>query len=254
MAVKYQSIVFMQGDDANEPLDALYNHESDDSIVYHGPTAESIAAAFAYLRQWDYGEPAEETLEPSSGSSDDTWEQDGYRLSAHLGMGIGLERVIVLPVESYRCPCCGDDVMSERPVCGDCRTAGCERTMDACGEPGYWECQVPTVDKLADRADEIGAAHGRNAASWVIDGSTSREACERLVKGLEDGDPMVMDAYNPPNLSGEFADGYAPTALAHDLGIDAADDDINDYCEAWETAASESFWTEVERIARGQLS
>lgn len=181
----YQSIVFLDGDDATEPLDLLYNHEPDEltelrtafirahdvtadlsealralelepgneplsfSVVYHGPTSESIDASFAYLSQWDYGDPTEETTEPSSGSRDDTWEQDGYRLSAHLGMGyIGLERVITLPVESYRCPCCGDDVVDTAPICRDCRDAGCEQSVDASGGLAWHECDRTDTDVL----------------------------------------------------------------------------------------------------------
>jgi hypothetical protein len=136
-----QSIVFIQGDEADEPISLLYNQEEPGSCCYHGPTAESIDAAFAYLRQWDYGEPTEESDEPGSGYADDTWEQDGYRMSANLGLGyIGLERIVMRPVESYRCPCCGDDVMDSRPVCGDCREADCYERLDASGELGYWSC------------------------------------------------------------------------------------------------------------------
>jgi hypothetical protein len=138
----YECIVFCQGDDADEPLDLLYNRH--DTVSYHGPTAESIDAAFSYLAQWDYGDPAEQCADPASGAQDDVWEQGGYRLTAHLGLGyVGLERVITLPVELYRCPCCGTDVMDSRPVCGDCRAAGCEETCDSCGELGYWECERP---------------------------------------------------------------------------------------------------------------
>jgi hypothetical protein len=145
----YQSIVFLQGDDANEPLDALYARQGD-SICYSGPFAETVDAAFEYLRAWDYGEPTEETDEPSCGTSDDTWEQDGYRLSAHLGLGyIGLERIVTLPVESYRCPCCGTDVMDTRPVCGDCRTAKCEQTVDAVGDLGWSNCDRTDTDDYA---------------------------------------------------------------------------------------------------------
>lgn len=140
----YQSIVFMQGDESDEPLDLLFNRESDDSIVYHGPTAESVEAAFAYLMQWENGEPAEEYDGDPQGPGDDVWESDcgGYRMSAHLGLGyIGLERVVALPVESYRCPCCGVAVMDTRPICGDCREADCYETRDACGDLGYFRCQ-----------------------------------------------------------------------------------------------------------------
>jgi hypothetical protein len=147
----YQSIVFMQGDDATEPLDMLYGWQGDEfHCHYLGVTQEGFQAALEYLRQWDYGDPTEETEQPSSGTSDDTWEQNGYRLSASLSYGyIGLERIVTLPLELYRCPCCGDDVMDTRPVCGDCREAGCEPTVDACGELGYWGCDRTDIDAYA---------------------------------------------------------------------------------------------------------
>lgn len=50
-------------------------------------------------------------------------------------------RQIAATVESFRCPCCGDDVMGIRPICSDCTDAGCEMTRDATGELGWWECQ-----------------------------------------------------------------------------------------------------------------
>jgi hypothetical protein len=142
---RYQSVVFMQGDDADEPLDLLYNRDDDSSIVYHGPTAESVDAAFAFLKAWDYGDPTEEYDDPSSGSGDGVWVSDcgRYRMSAHLGLGyIGLERIVPLPVESYRCPCCGDDVIDTRPVCEACRKGDCHETLDACGDPGYFRCRA----------------------------------------------------------------------------------------------------------------
>lgn len=44
-----------------------------------------------------------------------------------------------------RCPCCGDDFMTADirggHPCDDCQLAGCERTADACGELGYWQCE-----------------------------------------------------------------------------------------------------------------
>ena len=220
----YQSIVFMQGDDANEPLDTLYCRESEDSIVYHGPTAESIAAAFAYVMQWENGDPTEEYDQPSGGPWDRTWVSDcgGYILTANLSYGyIGLERIIALPVESYRCPCCGDDVMDTRPVCGDCREAGCKATVDACGELDYWGCERDDQgDDLTEQAEKIGAEHGRNAASWVIDGRTDHATLVWLRKRLDEGDPAVYDAYRTPDLSGEYAGDYLSGDLMRDLGAE----------------------------------
>ena len=93
--MKYRDIVFIRGDEAAEPLDLLYNRESPDSVCYHGPTAESVDAAFMYLRQWDYGKPGETRSYAASGTQDDTWEQNGYRMTASLRLGyIGLESIV----------------------------------------------------------------------------------------------------------------------------------------------------------------
>lgn len=78
--MKYQRIVFAQGDDAIEPLQILDNH--------------GIQAVVDYLRQWDEQEGEISEL-PSSGTSDYVYEIDGFRLSYNLRMGyIGLERII----------------------------------------------------------------------------------------------------------------------------------------------------------------
>ena len=94
---RYQSIVFLQGDEADEPIDILYNWQGDERhIRYWGPTVESINAAFTHLRQWDYGEPGEEHEEGDGPIPGDTWTQDGYRMYAHLRLGyISLDRVVV---------------------------------------------------------------------------------------------------------------------------------------------------------------
>lgn len=92
----YEHIVFLDGDEATEPLDILYNWQGDDLHVhYTGPTAESIDAAFDYMSAWDYGEPGEQHEAPPSPAHVDAWTERSYRLSAHLGLGhIGLERVL----------------------------------------------------------------------------------------------------------------------------------------------------------------
>lgn len=103
----YEQIVFMQGDDADEPIDILYARDKEETNIpyYRGPFAESIAAAFEYLKQWDYGEGGEVRKGPSSGQGDDFWEEGGYRMSAHCGLGhIGLERILS---DDSTCGTCG---------------------------------------------------------------------------------------------------------------------------------------------------
>lgn len=94
----YESIVFMQGDDADEALRILYGKAADDeSVVWSGPFAETIAATFEHLGQWDYGEPGEMHTESEAGSSDrQVTSDDGqYLMTWNLGLGyIGLERIV----------------------------------------------------------------------------------------------------------------------------------------------------------------
>jgi hypothetical protein len=116
---------------------------------------------------------------------------------------------------------------------------------------------MTSYDETMARADALGRDAGVAAASWIFDGSTDRAAYARVLAGITDGDPMVLDAYRVPDLSGEFADGYTPRDLAIELDLDPDDADdadaIGTVCDAWEAGASEGFWHEVERIARVQL-
>lgn len=81
MTTTYQRIVFMQGEEADEPLRIL--------------DEQGEEAAIEFLAQWDM-EPGEEFSEPASGDSDDVYEtDDGFRLSYNTRLGyIGLERVV----------------------------------------------------------------------------------------------------------------------------------------------------------------
>jgi hypothetical protein len=99
-----------------------------------------------------------------------------------------------------------------------------------------------------DAAAKIGAEHGKNAASWVFDGNTTTDTYRWYLRGIDEGDPEVLDSLREPSLSGEFADDYDERDLIRDLELD--DDDIDDAAGAYNQAASEAFWREVERIAR----
>ena len=96
-SVTYETIVFLQGDEASPVIDMLYGWQGDEwHCHYLGATTEGVDAALEYLRQWDYGDPGEERDTPSAGTSDARWElADGaYLLTANLGLGyVGLERV-----------------------------------------------------------------------------------------------------------------------------------------------------------------
>ena len=111
-------------------------------------------------------------------------------------------------------------------------------------------------DPVIARAEAIGRDAGIAAASWIFDGNTTVATCRHVLAGITDGDPMVLDAYRLPDLSGEFGDP-TPGTLAIELDLDEKDDDDADTlaaaCSAWEDAAGEAFWAEAERLARLML-
>lgn len=81
--MRYQRIIFLQNDEAAEPLRIREE--------------QGTEAAIEYLAQWDFGDSSEEFAEPASGDSDDVVESENgrYRLTWNDRLGyIGLEGVI----------------------------------------------------------------------------------------------------------------------------------------------------------------
>lgn len=67
------------------------------------------------------------------------------------------------------------------------------------------------------KAREIGAEHGKSAASWLEFDDTASAA--RFYNMCEDGDPRI-DEYRPNSpLSGEYADDYSMAELLRDCGV-----------------------------------
>ena len=112
-----------------------------------------------------------------------------------------------------------------------------------------------TRDAIA-QAKRDGRAAGLNAAAWCIDGNTSDATCKAIADGLDSGDPAILDRFNVPNLSGEWADSPTPHSLASEYGIDAERraDALDEVCSAWENAASDAFWMELERLTKLQTA
>lgn len=108
------------------------------------------------------------------------------------------------------------------------------------------------------KAKRDGRYAGHTAASWLFDGNTKQETYRHVLTGIEDGDPAVLDAFTPPNLSGEWGGDDTPSTLASDYDLDEVNDPygwrLDEACTAWEDAASGAFWSEIERIARYHLA
>jgi len=93
---------------------------------------------------------------------------------------------------------------------------------------------------------ELGTIAGQNDGSWAVDGNTSAETAQAIIRGYEDGDPEVMDMMPSP-LSGEFADGpFLPDIFEQVTGDrDYQGDDASDLLDAYEMAYSDAYWTTV---------
>lgn len=84
------------------------------------------------------------------------------------------------------------------------------------------------------------------AASWVIMTDSDAESV------LDDIDPGVLDQWQEPNLSGEWADDPTLDSLAEEVfGPDhtAPDIIVHDVADAWETAASDAFQRAIQGVA-----
>jgi hypothetical protein len=100
-------------------------------------------------------------------------------------------------------------------------------------------------------AEELGREAGQAAASWAFDGNTPEDAYRRVLRGIGDGDPAVLDAIEPPAIGP--AAGYTEDDLARDLGIEPGDRALPRATSAYADAFTDSFWREVERAAREHL-
>lgn len=104
-----------------------------------------------------------------------------------------------------------------------------------------------TLDMVLADAERRGAEDGKAAGSWVIDGNTSTETALYLLRGIEDGDPQVLDALPCSPLSGEFADGLLPRDVLEWYEVDedhlAADDILTAYEQGFDRGAMDEVQT-----------
>lgn len=110
------------------------------------------------------------------------------------------------------------------------------------------------TDELHERARDMGRAHGVSAASWYFDGNTSRETYARVVAGIDEGDPAVLDTFPAAPLSGEWADGPTPNTVWAELGMTGEEDHSDSVIDAYEDGFYQAVSGEIERMARYQLS
>lgn len=130
------------------------------------------------------------------------------------------------------------------------------------------------ADACEKYAAELGAEHGKNAASWwemdAIGGRASgnpAETARRVLQGLEDGDPVIYDAIPHADLSGEWAgDMTGPELVDYALAEAGVDSErharlaewvrewcFNDICDAYGAAFFEACEAEIVRACKAAL-
>jgi hypothetical protein len=112
-----------------------------------------------------------------------------------------------------------------------------------------------TFDRLQERASELGAEHGHSVATYVeIEDAV---AARKILNGIEDGDPEIMDMQRAP-LSGEFADDMTTGRLLEELDVPEDQRENTDLvealCENYELGYSQGYWDEVQRMAMYQAN
>ena len=121
-------------------------------------------------------------------------------------------------------------------------------------------------------AEKRGREDGTNAAGWYTQ-DTFRDApayaAAYVLRGLEDGDPAVMDTLPHADLSGEWADSLTGPALVADAIVHADDwtmtraewvayweahDPFTDVCDAYELAFDDAAADAIAAAAREVLA
>jgi hypothetical protein len=115
------------------------------------------------------------------------------------------------------------------------------------------------MDRLREAAADLGADYGRNDASWVFDGNTTDETYRRVLAGIEDGDPVILDQLPSAPLSGEWADSQTPQSLMSELGAhDLEPEEESELCdifeEAYMVAVEHTVVTTARRMLEGSES
>ena len=102
-----------------------------------------------------------------------------------------------------------------------------------------------------------GRSAGHAAGTWVFDGNTDTATYRATRKGINAGDPEVIDPLYSriPNLSGEMAGEPTPHSVLTDAGLDlyVAEFVFDDILQVWESACDAAFWQEVSRTITAQL-
>jgi hypothetical protein len=107
-----------------------------------------------------------------------------------------------------------------------------------------------SLETATTEAARLGADAGKAAASWYEIGADNAAA---ILRGIEDGDPAVLDTFPSAPISGEWAGDPLPRDIILEVGADVGQltpEDEDDILRAYEDAYYEAAADEIERRAR----
>jgi hypothetical protein len=120
------------------------------------------------------------------------------------------------------------------------------------------------IETAIKQAEQLGKCHGQNAAEHVAQHAwggrhtgDSKAAAREFLRQLEDGDPVLWDAYEAPNLSGQYAGDMTPRELiaeVYDGDEMLAEEDGDEICAAYQEEAASGFWGRLEESAAAVLT
>jgi hypothetical protein len=110
------------------------------------------------------------------------------------------------------------------------------------------------ADTSEDKDDAIiaerGEQDGKNAATWMVDGNTDNpyEFLKRIMEGMENIDPEIMDMLPMPRVSGEWADDPTWEQVCMEELDRYGDDGEPHLLDVYETAFHEGVVAEIEAM------
>jgi hypothetical protein len=110
-----------------------------------------------------------------------------------------------------------------------------------------------TYDTLIEEARRMGEERGREIASWYFDGNTTDETYAAVPRGIEDGDPEILDTLPSSPLSGEWAGDPLPADVLEALEVSEEDDAADEYLSAYEDGFSQASADEIEKTCLTHL-
>lgn len=137
------------------------------------------------------------------------------------------------------------------------------KVADDCAHGHYHRTIMEAVKEYEERVEAIthekqdretirvrGENDGKTAASWLVDGNTPEPEAvlNRLIRGIFEGDPEILDALPSPRLGGEFAGEQTWEEICQEEVGHYGDDGEQDLLLVYEEAFGDGVQAEIHRM------